>query len=83
MDQQAKFLACRFVSSSDGPSHPKLHRYLHPGNGRGFLAALLALGRPPWAEHFTSKGVTPKERRALRSTLLQALHQLPLTCCSY
>lgn len=83
LDQQAKSLACRFVSSTDGPSHPKLHRYLRPGNGRGFLAALLALGRPTWAQHFTSKGVTPEERHALRSTLLQASHQLTLTCCSY
>ena len=55
----------------DGPSHPKLHCYLHPGNGAGFLAALANLRCPSWADLFTDKDVTAEERRALRSVLLQ------------
>lgn len=62
---------CRFVKSTEGPSHPKLHRYVHPGNGKGFLAALLPLNGTSWTGHFASKGVTPEERRALRSVFLQ------------
>ena len=62
---------CRFVSSTDGPSHPKLHLHLHPGNGRGFLAALLSLRCASWPEHFAGRGVTAEERRALCSVFLQ------------
>lgn len=64
-------LSCRFVSTGDGPSHPKLHRYVHSGHGKGFLAALLAMECPSWSERFASTTVSAEERQALRTMLLQ------------
>ena len=69
--EKLHLVLCRFVKSTDGPSHPKLHRYVHPGNGKGFLAALLTLDCTSWPGYFASKGVTSEERRALQSVCLQ------------
>ena len=69
---------CRFVSSKDETSHPKLHLYVHPGNGKGVLSALLALRCPAWPDYFDRTAVTSGERKALRNLLLQVQTPLPL-----
>lgn len=72
---------CRLVG--DGVTHHKLHRHIHPGNGKGVLAALIVAGRGPsnsWPARFQNATVTPAERRALRITLLQVSQPLKFKC---
>ena len=51
---------------------------MHPGNGKGIMAALLALRCPAWPAHFDRTAVTFEERQALRNLLLQVDSPLSL-----
>jgi hypothetical protein len=75
---------CRLVSGQGRITHHRLHRHVHPGNGRGILSALSVLGAQAqpalhgsWGAAFERCGVSVQERHALRRYLLQVFCYLP------